>query len=121
MAEFAIGIDLGTTYSKVAFLDDKSHPRMIRNAEGNVLTPSTVFVDARGIEVGDAAFECAREKPESLVQLSKRLMGDLSVRLPVARPIYSPIEIAGFILQKLRRDTERVLKTEIRRAVLSVP
>jgi hypothetical protein len=45
--EPAIGIDLGTTFSVIAYLDSTGRPQTIVNFEGEALTPSVVFFDAR--------------------------------------------------------------------------
>ena len=71
-----LGIDLGTTYSCVAYIDENNKPIVLKNAEGNLTTPSVVFFESEtDITVGEAAKENAKMYPEQVVSFIKRNMG----------------------------------------------
>jgi len=71
-----IGIDLGTTNSLVAYVDDRTGlPRIIPDAEGRRLLPSVVAFAPEGILVGESARRQLVRRPESTVYSVKRFMG----------------------------------------------
>src|SRR2546423_9062660 len=71
-----IGIDLGTTNSLVAYVDDKTGlPRVIPDRDGHLLLPSIVSFAGAGVLVGAAARRQLVRRPESTVYSVKRLMG----------------------------------------------
>jgi molecular chaperone DnaK len=71
------GIDLGTTYSCIAVVDEQSgRPSLIANAEGDVTTPSAVyFEDSQTRVVGREARNTAVLEPDRVVEMVKRNMG----------------------------------------------
>ena len=137
-----IGIDLGTTNSAMAVLEG-GEPTIIPNAEGGRTTPSVVAFTKTGEQlVGTVAKRQAVTNPENTVFSIKRFMGrkfrDVSeemkivpykvvegpngdVRVEVRGQLYSPPEICARILQKLKRDAEAFLGTEVTDAVITVP
>jgi molecular chaperone DnaK len=72
----AVGIDLGTTYSCIAALNEHGEPFSILNPEGETSTPSVVFFDHGEEIVGFEALRNAVAKPDQVVQNAKRFMGD---------------------------------------------
>ena len=74
----AVGIDLGTTYCVVAYIDNTGRPVSIPNELGDLLTPSAVFVDEDEIIVGKEAVKAAVMKPEAYAECFKRDMGSAS-------------------------------------------
>ena len=71
-----VGIDLGTTFCAVAHLDDRGRPVTIPNREGEVLTPSAVYLTGTGeAVVGQPALDVALEQPDKVATLVKRQMG----------------------------------------------
>lgn len=120
MAETIIGIDLGTTHSAVAYIDEAG-PRLIPNALGDVLTPSVVGIDTDGkIVVGRAAKELMVTHPDRCAAQFKRRMGtDWAVRL--SGRTFTPEELSALVLQSLKRDAEAHLGVEVDRAVITVP
>ena len=70
------GIDLGTTYSSIAYVDEFGKAVIIPNAENERVTPSVVFFDEDSIVVGDVAKESSKLYPDDVVCFVKRSMGE---------------------------------------------
>ena len=69
------GIDLGTTYSCIAYIDDYNKPVVLKNSEGDHTTPSVVLVETQdNIVVGAEAKRSIEVEPEKTVQFIKRKM-----------------------------------------------
>jgi molecular chaperone DnaK len=139
-----IGIDLGTTNSCVAVMDG-SEARVIENAEGARTTPSMVaFVDEDERLIGQSAKRQAVTNPENTLFAIKRLIGrrnsdkvtkDFAKLVPydlvaakngdawvkVKGEEYSPSQISGFVLRKLKEDAEAFLGESVTQAVITVP
>jgi molecular chaperone DnaK len=140
-----IGIDLGTTNSVVAVME-QGEPVVIPSSEGARLIPSVVAVNPKTGErlVGQVARRQAVTNPDNTIFSVKRLMGrkfsDPEVQkaikvLPykiVERPNgdaavvmggkeYSPPEISAMILQKIKHDAEQYLGETVTQAVITVP
>jgi molecular chaperone HscC len=115
-----VGIDLGTTNSLVAVLQD-GRPVLLPNALGETLTPSAVGVDDDGrLLVGAAARARAISHPEVTVLAFKRDMGtDRSYRL--GGETYRPVDLSALVLAALKRDAEQALGFEIEEAIVTVP
>ena len=115
-----IGIDLGTTYSVVAYLDTTGRPTTVPNGTGDLLTPSALFFDDDAIVVGREAIKSCVFAPESFIECFKRDMGSPHARRTV-RGIEVPPEIlSAFVLERLKQDAERRLGS-VTRAVITVP
>lgn len=123
----AIGIDLGTTYSAVAIMQDDGKPAILPNVEGQNITASVVlFPDSNsGSEeplVGDMAKRSAATAPLDVVQFVKRQMGDPSWRFESTNGhTYTAEEVSAVILKKLKNDAELALGEEVTDAVITVP
>ncbi|MEX2225864.1 MAG: molecular chaperone DnaK [Dehalococcoidia bacterium] len=139
-----IGIDLGTTNSVVAVMEG-GDPVVITNTEGARITPSVVAISKTGERlVGTVAKRQAVTNPDNTVYSVKRLMGrkfedaevqrDLSLlgykierapngdaQVQMGGRAYSPPEISGMILQKLKSDAEAYLGETVTEAVITVP
>ena len=72
----AIGIDLGTTYSITARMDEQGRSAIVRNLHGDLLTPSVVFFDDDEIVVGKAAKKVAHVHPDRIAECAKREIGN---------------------------------------------
>ncbi len=115
-----IGIDLGTTNSCVAVLENGS-PVVITNAEGGRTTPSVVAFSKKGERlVGDVARRQAAVNAERTIFSIKRDMGE-SKRIRIDGTAYSPQEISAMILRKLKKDAENYLGHSVTDAVITVP
>lgn len=116
----AVGIDLGTTYSCIAWLNEHGHPVTIPNQEGELATPSVVFFDDHEPIVGTEALRNAIARPERVVQNAKRHMGDPDKFWRIGANRYNPVQISGLILRKLIAAAQEQIG-EINEAVVTVP
>lgn len=117
-----VGIDLGTTYSAIAYLNEHGKAEIIANREGEPITPSVVLFDGEMPIVGSIAKKSAVQSPLNVVQFVKRQMGNPSWKfLSESGVQYSSEEISAIILKRLKEDAESVLNEEIRDVVITVP
>jgi len=140
-----IGIDLGTTNSCVAVLDDKGAPRTLTSADGERTIPSWVAWSAQGqISVGQRARRQGVTNPTATIFGAKRLIGrkvnadDVSwfARLAPFRIVaapngdawvrvhgqpISPQEVAAHVMRAIRKTAEKALGEPVTRAVVTVP
>ncbi|MGH2732336.1 MAG: Hsp70 family protein, partial [Actinomycetota bacterium] len=115
------GIDLGTTYSCIASIDDSGRASVIKNSDGEDTTPSVVwFEDEQSIVVGRSAKDSAIAYPDQVVSLIKRSMGTDRFSTFFGRD-YTPEETSSFILRRLAGDASRLLHTEVSDVVITVP
>ena len=115
-----IGIDLGTTNSCVAVLEN-DQPVVITNAEGSRTTPSVVAFTKNGERlVGDAARRQAAVNVDRTFFSIKREMGS-AFRAKIDGKQYTPQEISAMILRKLKKDAEEYLGETVSDAVITVP
>ncbi len=114
------GIDLGTTNSLIARLDE-GLPRAIPNALGQVLTPSVVSLDEHDtVLVGQAARERLVTHPGRTAASFKRLMGTRQ-KVQLDTRSFSPEELSALVLRSLRDDVKAALGQEVEEAIISVP
>ena len=139
-----VGIDLGTTFSLVAFTDSATNqPKCIFGPYGSALCPSVVSVDSDGsVIAGEAARRRLLTQPERTIYSVKRLMGrgaaDIQeelklfpfridpdsqtvVRVQLDDKVFTPPEISAFILRELKSWAEDHFKESVERAVITVP
>jgi Fe-S protein assembly chaperone HscA len=137
-----IGIDLGTTNSLVAYVDEATGlPRVIPDSEGRPLLPSVVAFTPNGIVVGEAARRQLARRPADTVYSVKRLMGrgfedvkdearylpfrilpgDGLVRLAVGGREVTPPEVSAAVLKALKQRAERHFGEPVDKAVVTVP
>ena len=101
------GIDLGTTYSVVSYIDETGRPAVTRNSDGQDTTPSVVYFETEdNIVVGKVAKESAGVYPDQVVSLIKREMGDKEWRRDFFGKEYTPPSISALILDALAKDAE---------------
>src|SRR5208282_4363517 len=113
----AVGIDLGTTNSVVAFLE-AGEPTVIPNAEGGRTTPSVVaFTKSGEVLVGEVAKRQAITNPDRTVRSVKRQMGT-DWKIDIDGKAYTAQEISARILGKLKRDAEAYLGDTVTQAVI---
>lgn len=118
-----IGIDLGTTYSCMSYVDDMGIVRIIDNLEGEQTTPSVVFFSPNGEEVvvGSTARSEGAMNPECLVERVKNYMGNPDYKFFANGTEYSAAAVSSLILKKLISDAEAALGEEIDGAVITCP
>jgi molecular chaperone DnaK len=117
-----LGIDLGTTNSAVAYVNDYGRPEVLVNDYGERITPSVVLFDGEHVLVGSEAKNSAVMRPLDTVQFVKRQMGNPDWRFETSTGrSYSAEEVSAFILRKLKQDAERTLGEPVTQAVISVP
>ena len=116
-----IGIDLGTTYCAVAHLDDRGRPVTLPNGDGEILTPSAVYLSTTGdAVVGQPAMDLALEEPDRVAMLVKRRIGYPDYGRLVAGREFRPETLSAVILRKLVQDAERHVGP-VTEAVITVP
>jgi len=142
--EVIVGIDLGTTHSIVAFIKDGEPVAISKEDTASALVPSIVHFDQDNqVVVGQKAKELLVDSPERTIYSVKRLLGksyaDLEsldhrlsykiidtdegglVKVAIQEKFYSPIELSAEILKALKEMAEDHLKSEIHKAVITVP
>jgi len=119
-SEPAVGIDLGTTHSVIAQLDRDGRPVTIQNREGDATTPSVVFFDRASVVVGKEAVKASQFQPELVAQFAKRDVGRSTYQRTIRDERLPPEVIQALVLQKLRRDAERIIG-RFAKAVITVP
>lgn len=115
------GIDLGTTYSCIAYFAEYGKPTVINNQEGKNITPSVVFFDGNTRVVGIEAKNVAQTRPDQVVEMVKRQMGDGEWRFHYDGIDYRAEEISSFILRKLVGDAEAAVGEKITDVVITCP
>jgi len=116
-----IGIDLGTTFSAIAHVNEHGVPEVIENSEGERTTPSVVLFEGNEIHVGSYAKDNMAVYPGQGVEFVKRFMGDKLWSFEYNGRKYNASEISSFILKKLKKDAEEKLGTSIKDVVITVP
>jgi len=120
MADYTLGIDLGTSRSAMAFAPDGS-PEMIENSEGKYQAPSVVHLTEDGeAVVGDGAVNQMLMQPERTKREVKKQMGT-NETVELGEESYNPQEVSAMILQKLVEDAEQRLGGSVSNAVITVP
>lgn len=142
--DIIVGIDLGTTNSLVAYIQNGEPQTIISSHGHNALTPSVVhFTDEGSIEVGETAKTHLISDPDKTIFSVKRLMGksytDIEalrtsigyeiidsedqelVKIKVGNTFHNPVTLSAEILKALKADAEQHLKTPVSKAVITVP
>ena len=109
--KYVFGIDLGTTYSCIAYIDEYGKPVVLKNSEGLNTTPSVVLIESQdSIVVGTEAKRSTDVEPERTISFIKRKMGKKDDKVMVDGTEYSAPEISAYILKKLVKDANEDLK-----------
>ncbi|MBA5942466.1 MAG: molecular chaperone DnaK [Methanophagales archaeon] len=122
-----VGIDLGTTNSEVAFVDESGEAKIIPSAEGSAyggkMFPSVVAFTKEGQRlVGVVAKRQAVVNPEGTVRETKRQMGTTEkIYVKTVNKEFTPQEIAAMVLQKIKTDAEAYLGETVDAAIITVP
>lgn len=115
-----IGIDLGTSTTEAAVIQN-GKPLMIFNLENEIITPSAVGIDADGkFVIGEKARAQYLLSSENTAIEVKRKIGT-NEKIPLGQETYTPVELSAKLLEYVKSYASEYLKTEITRAVISVP
>src|SRR6266568_9640644 len=115
------GIDLGTTNSCVASVDDTGRAVVLQNAIGEDTTPSVVYFEsADNVVVGRQAKESALLTPQLVVELVKRQMGQ-DIHYTFHGQGHTPESVSALILRELARAAQEKTGAEVRDVVITVP
>jgi chaperone protein dnaK len=118
----SVGIDLGTTFSAVAYIDPKSKlPKIIPNSEGSKLTPSVIqFLDGE-IIFGSEAEDAYNAGEEDCVATFKREMGEEKPYCYIDGKPYTSEDLSALLLRHLKEEAEAAISDTIKDAVITVP
>jgi len=122
-----IGIDLGTTFSAIAQLDDLGNPEVLASTDTNKkITASAVYLKEKNAVVGDKALDALSATPKNVATETKRQMendvvfstqkGEWIDKEGAEEDCYSPAQVSSFILGKLKGYT-----SDVKKAVVTVP
>ncbi|MDQ2879852.1 MAG: Hsp70 family protein [Actinomycetota bacterium] len=115
------GIDLGTTYSAVAYVNEAGQPAVCRNVDNLETTPSVVFFENESnVVVGSVAKNSAIGYPDRVVSLIKRQMGT-EATFEFDGVTHTPESISALILKQLARDAAEHTNGEVSKVVITVP
>jgi len=116
-----VGIDLGTTFSVVAHINQNGTPQAIPNGNGNIITPSVVYLGTGGPIVGEEAKDRQAVGEIEVASFFKRSMGDPHFALLFAGKSYTPVDLSALVLAHLKAYAEAYLKEAVTQAVITVP
>jgi molecular chaperone HscA len=142
--EIIIGIDLGTTNSLIAYINDDKEPKVINDTGKGILVPSIIHFHPTGeIIVGNDAKPYLISDPQNTIFSVKRLLGqsykdienfkdffsykvidddtESIVKIKIGEKFYTPIELSAMILRELKERAEHALKTPVNKVVITVP
>ncbi|MCG7301631.1 Hsp70 family protein [Brevibacterium ravenspurgense] len=121
MSENVYGIDLGTTYSALARINDLGMAEIVKNFEGNDVTPSAIFFEGGdNVVVGSEAKNAAASDPENSVTLIKREMGT-DFKVDYQGSEWTPESLSSLILKELVTAANNETGEEVRKVVITVP
>ena len=116
-----VGIDLGTTFSTIAYMNEEGQAIPLPNDEGDEETPSLLLLAESGhVIVGPSPMRAALEDPENIVDRVKRHMGDRQFKRTFDGHEITPEFVSALILKKVRQDAEKHIG-KIANAVITVP
>jgi molecular chaperone DnaK len=123
-----VGIDLGTTFSVIAYVNEFGKAEIIPNAENKPITPSVIyFQDENNIIVGELATNHIAANMDNITRFIKTQIGKEGYYEEFYGKKYTPQELSSYILRKLKQDAEQYLHNkygtdiEIKDAVIGVP
>ena len=121
-----IGIDLGTTFSAIASLDDLGNPEVLASIEDNrKITASAIYIEGKNVIVGDKALNFIKDESKKVILQTKREMeNDVVYSIDQGKwtndndlvDAYTPAQVSALILKKLKDYT-----TDVKKAVITVP
>jgi molecular chaperone DnaK len=122
MKATTIGIDLGTTFSCVATIDEYGKPIVLKNEDGQSITPSVVAFRQDGtVIVGDEAKNIQSLGDENVASFFKREMGNPNFYFTFHDKQYSSIDLSAYVLATLKASAEKALGKPVTKAVITCP
>lgn len=119
------GIDLGTTYSAIAYINEYGIAEIIKNSEGESVTPSVVFFESSdNVTVGTTAKSAGQAGPEEaarVVDFVKTQMSGDTWSFEADGKIYGPVEVSSLILKRLAEDAKKMGGHEVKDVVITCP
>lgn len=121
MSDIVYGIDLGTTYSALARINELGQAEVVQNFEGDPTTPSVVYFEGeRNVVVGAEAKRTLLSDPENACALVKRHMGT-EHPMEFQGSVYTPESISALILSELVRTANNETGGQVDKVVITVP
>ena len=123
MSKYVYGIDLGTTYSCIAYQSEDGRPTVIKNVDTNSdTTPSVVQWDEEGtVVVGQEAKDSGVLLPDRTIAFVKRLMGKSNIAITIDGRDVSPTEVSSNILKELAKQASQQLDDEVKDVIITCP
>ncbi|GHT46542.1 molecular chaperone DnaK [Planctomycetales bacterium] len=116
------GIDLGTTYSAVAYVDEYGKAQVITNSDNERITPSVVYFESENnVVVGQRAKGNKNVRPDRVVDFVKRQMSNATWTFDVDGRTETPITISAEILRRLAADASRSGEHNVKDVVITCP
>jgi molecular chaperone DnaK len=116
-----VGIDLGTTYSAIAQLNEEGVPVSLKNSDDRTITPSVVLLGDDGhVIVGPSVERMSIEDPKNIVEAIKRQMGNKDFFVVYQGKKLTPEFISALILKKMKQDAEKSIGPIVN-AVITFP
>lgn len=117
-----VGIDLGTTYSVIAYVDDVTKaPKIIPNRYGKSVTPSVIGFSEDGYVIGEDAKSMEELGNANTASFYKLHMGDRSYKYSFFGKEYTAADLSALFLKRLIEDAEKAVGDKISKAVITVP
>lgn len=118
-----VGIDLGTTYSVIAYIDPSTNtPHIIKNELGFNTTPSAVVFDVHGgVRIGEEAKTEQEMGNPNVASFYKLEMGHANYSIQLAGKMYNATDLSAAFLKELVRQAEKSVGEKIENAVITVP
>lgn len=116
------GIDLGTTYSCIAYVDEYNKPVTVLNRDNSPVTPSVVFFETPdSVSVGEVAKRALQSDPLLVCSSIKRQMGNSEYYFTANGKQYRPEKVSSYILKQLADDASEKLNEEVKDVVITCP
>ena len=116
------GIDLGTTYSAIAYVNEYGKPEIITNSDNERVTPSVVYFESlQNPVVGKIAKESAKTDPDRVVDFVKRQMSNPDWTFELDGESFRPELISSLILKRLAGDANKSGNHEVKDVVITCP
>lgn len=116
----AVGIDFGTTYSSISYLDAQGNPHLIPNEAGEFSIPSAIFFSEQGVTVGNKALKNVITHPDQVMLYPKKYIGEKGRHWSFFGKEYTAVSLSAIIIKQLLRNAEKQLG-QIEHAVITVP